>query len=98
MSPRSLQAWVDEGKGMPQSLAQAGAITSVGATPLIVLSRGQTVDPDPDWQRMQTEFLRLSSNSQQLFADRSGHNVEFDQPEAAVGAIEKMVDLTRHGN
>ena len=24
-----------------------------------------------------------------------GHNVEFDQPEAAVSAIEKMVELTR---
>ena len=47
---------------------------------------------------MQTEFLGLSSNSQQLFADRSGHNVEFDQPDAAVAAMQKMIDLTRHGN
>jgi hypothetical protein len=44
---------------------------------------------------MQTELLGLSSSSQQLFADRSGHNIEFDQPEAAVVAIEKMVEQTR---
>jgi hypothetical protein len=44
---------------------------------------------------MQTELLGLSSSSQQIFADKSGHNVEFDQPEAAVGAIEKMVEQTR---
>ena len=44
---------------------------------------------------MQTEFLELSSSSQQLFADKSGHNIEFDQPEAAVGAIEKMVEQAR---
>jgi pimeloyl-ACP methyl ester carboxylesterase len=98
MRPGSFQAWLDEGKAMPQSLVQAGAVTSFGATPLIVLSRGLTKDPDQDWQRMQTEFLGLSSNSQQLFADRSGHNVEFDQPDAAVGAIQKMIDLSRHGN
>jgi hypothetical protein len=83
---------------MPQSFVQAGAVTSFGATPLIVLSRGMTKEPDSDWQRMQTELLGLSSQSQQLFANESGHNVEFDQPQAAVGAIERMVELTRHGN
>ncbi|MBV9546367.1 MAG: hypothetical protein JOY61_18505, partial [Chloroflexi bacterium] len=93
--PRSFQAWLDEGKGMPQSFVQARAVTSFGATPLIVLSRGTTLEPDQDWQRMQTELVGLSSNSQQLFANESGHNVEIDQPEAAVGAIEKMVDMTR---
>jgi hypothetical protein len=71
-------------------------VTSFGATPLIVLSRGLTVEPDQDWQRMQTELLGLSSNSQQVFANQSGHNVEIDQPDAAVGAIEKMLELTRH--
>ena len=40
---------------------------------------------------MQTELLQLSSNSQQMFADKSGHNIEIDQPEAAVTAIVKMV-------
>jgi hypothetical protein len=48
------------------------------------------------WQRMQRELLELSSSSQQLFADRSGHTVEFDQPEAASAAIERIVELTGH--
>ena len=96
--PGSFQAWLDEGKGMPQSFVQAGAVTSFGATPLIVLSRGRSKDSDQDWQRMQTELVGLSSNSQQLFAENSGHNVELDQPEAAVGAIDKMVELTRQSN
>jgi hypothetical protein len=29
--------------------------------------------------------------SQQVFADTSGHNIEFDQPAAAIGAIVQMV-------
>jgi hypothetical protein len=44
---------------------------------------------------MQTELLDLSSSSQQVFADKSGHNIEFDEPEAAVSAIERMVEQTR---
>ena len=95
VTPRTLQAWLDEGKGTSDSLDQAGAVHSFGALPLIVLSRDPLVDPDPDWQRKQTELLKLSSSSQQLFADKSGHSIEFDQPDAAVGAIEKMVEQAR---
>jgi pimeloyl-ACP methyl ester carboxylesterase len=95
VTPRSLQAWLDEGKGTSDSLAQAGAVHSFGATPLIVLSRGVVVDPNSDWQAMQTQLLELSPISQHMFADRSGHAIEFDQPEAAVGAIQKMVEQTR---
>jgi hypothetical protein len=60
---------------------------------LIVLSRG--LDPDPDWQAMQTELLQLSSHSQQLFAEKSGHNIQLDQPEAAATAIVQMVAQLR---
>jgi hypothetical protein len=66
-------------------LAEAGAVTSFGAIPLIVLSRG--LDTDPEWRARQTELLRLSSNSEQLFAEASGHNIQIDQPAAAVSAI-----------
>jgi pimeloyl-ACP methyl ester carboxylesterase len=69
------------------------AVESIGAVPLIVLSRG--LDPEQDWQAMQTDLLHLSSNSQQLFADKSGHNIQLDQPEAAVGAIVTMVEQIR---
>lgn len=90
---RAVQAWADEGNGMPASLVQAGAVKSFGDVPLIVLSRG--LDSEPDWQKMQAELLQLSSNSQGLVADKSGHNIHFDQPEAAVGAIVRMVEQLR---
>lgn len=90
VTPRSIQAWVDEGAVMPESGAQAQAVKTFGDLPLIVLSRG--LDQEPDWQAMQAELLQLSSNSQQLMADQSGHNIEIDQPEAAVAAIEKIVE------
>jgi len=93
VTPRSIQTQLDEGTGMPESLAQAGAVTSFGTIPLIVLSRG--LDRDQDWQRMQTELLHLSSHSHHLIADQSGHNIQLDQPAAAVGAIVQMVEQIR---
>jgi pimeloyl-ACP methyl ester carboxylesterase len=93
VTPRSIQAWADEGAGMLESGAQARAVKTFGDLPLIVLSRG--LDQDPDWQAMQAELLQLSSNSQQFIAEKSGHNIQIDQPEAAVAAIVKMVEQLR---
>ncbi len=94
VTPRQLQTYVlDENAGMGTSLAQASAVTSLGDLPLIVVSRG--LDPDADWQRLQADLLHLSSRSEQRFADRSGHLVQLDQPEAAVGAIVAMVERVR---
>ena len=41
------------------------------------------------------EVLELSSNSQQLFAENSGHVIQADEPEAAVAAILQMVEQVR---
>jgi pimeloyl-ACP methyl ester carboxylesterase len=93
VTPRSFQTLQDEGTGMPESFMQASAVTTFGDVPLIVLSRG--LDPDRDWQAMQTELLHLSSHSQHMFADKSGHNIQLDQPEAAVAVIVQMVAQLR---
>lgn len=91
--PRNLQAYADESQAMADSAAQANAVQSFGDLPLIVLSRG--LDPEPDWQAMQSDLLQLSSNSEQWIAEQSGHNIEIDQPQAAVAAIVKMVEQVR---
>jgi pimeloyl-ACP methyl ester carboxylesterase len=92
-TPRFVQTFLDEGMGISEGGAQAKAVTTLGALPLIVLSRGK--DQDPDWAASQVSFLQLSTNSQQLFADRSGHRIMIEQPEAAVASIVKMVELVR---
>jgi pimeloyl-ACP methyl ester carboxylesterase len=95
---RSLQAAIDEGRGMQESLAQARRVTTLGSVPLIVLSRGLregSAGEDEKWQREQSALLLLSSHSQQVFAEKSGHNIQFDQPAAAVGAIVQMVAQLR---
>jgi pimeloyl-ACP methyl ester carboxylesterase len=91
--PQSVQAFIDDSRGMPASGVQASAVKSFGDLPLIVLTA--KLNDMPGWPAWQTELLQLSSNSQQLFAENSGHNIEFDEPDAAVAAIVKMVELVR---
>lgn len=93
VAPRSIQAFTDEGMGISEGGAQAKAVTSLGALPLIVLSRGK--DQDAKHTAAQTDLLQLSTNSQQFFADQSGHPIMIEQPDAAVTAIVKMVELVR---
>jgi pimeloyl-ACP methyl ester carboxylesterase len=93
VTPRSVQAWSDEGAGIQASLAQADAIKSFGDLPLIVLTGA--LDQMAGWETMQAELLELSSNSRQVVAENSGHNIQIDQPEAAVAAIVDMVSQVR---
>jgi pimeloyl-ACP methyl ester carboxylesterase len=93
VTPRFVQTFLDEGRGMAEGGAQARAVTTLGALPLIVLSRGK--DQDAKWAASQAGFVRLSTDSQQLFADQSGHRIMIEQPEAAVAAIVKMVERLR---
>ncbi len=93
VAPRSVQTFTDEGIGMSEGGAQARAVTSLGALPLIVLSRGK--DQDAKHTAAQTDLLQLSTDSQQSIADQSGHPIMIEQPEAAVAAIVKMVSRLR---
>ena len=69
------------------------AVTTLGTLPLIILSA--RLDDTADHAASQAGFLQLSTNSQQLFAEPSGHRIMMDQPEAAVAAITQMVEQVR---
>jgi len=93
VTPRSTQTLLDEGRGMSEGGAQARAVTTLGALPLIVLSRGK--DMDAESAGSQERYLQLSTDSQHLIADQSGHRIMIEQPEAAVAAIIQMVQEVR---
>jgi hypothetical protein len=94
--PPYFQATDNESQGLPASGAQAAAVKTFGDLPLIVLTA--KLNNIPGWPEWQTELLQLSSNSQQLFAENSGHNIQADEPEAAVAAILQMVQQVREEN
>jgi len=91
--PQSLQASSNEYRELPASAPQAAAVKSLGDLPLIVLTA--RLNDNPGWPEWQTELLQLSSNSQHLFAENSGHVIQSDEPEAAVAAILQMVQQVR---
>ena len=93
VTPRSTQTLLDEGRGMSEGGAQARAVTTLGALPLIVLSRGK--DMDAESAASQARYLQLSTDSQHLTAEQSGHRIMIDQPEAGIAAIVKMVSQLR---
>jgi pimeloyl-ACP methyl ester carboxylesterase len=93
VTSRTAQALTDEFIGMSEGGAQARAVTTLGALPLIVLSRGK--DMDAESAASQARYLKLSTNNQHLIADQSGHRIMIDQPDAAVAAILKMVEQLR---
>jgi pimeloyl-ACP methyl ester carboxylesterase len=83
---------------------------SLGARPIRVLSTGyhgiHALDPshplDPQRQRYeqeveraQAQWLELSSNSKQLFTDRSSEYIPFDQPGFVVADIREVYSQSR---
>jgi pimeloyl-ACP methyl ester carboxylesterase len=91
--PQSLQATDNELQSLPSSASEASSVKSFGDLPLIVLTA--RLNDIPGWPEWQTELLQLSSNSQHLFAENSGHNIQADEPQAAVEAILQIVQQVR---
>ncbi|HJR79876.1 MAG TPA: alpha/beta hydrolase [Anaerolineales bacterium] len=91
--PQSLQATTNESQGMPAAGVEASAVKTFGDLPLIILTA--RLHNTPGWQDWQTELLQLSSNSLQLFAENSDHNIQVEEPDAAVASIIQMVEQIR---
>jgi hypothetical protein len=80
--------------------------STLGDLPLTVISHGQldanAVPPslgqqvrdeyEAAWQRLQVEITSLSTRGRRIVAERSGHNVIFDQPEIVIESILEMVE------
>lgn len=104
-------AYASEMEQMPANEAYlAKHRLSMGARPLRVLSTGNhgigTFDPNrrkdakqqkfqQDVMQVQGSWLELSSNSRQVFADRSSEYLPFDQPELVVSAIREVYDAAK---
>jgi pimeloyl-ACP methyl ester carboxylesterase len=83
---------------------------SLGSRPIRVLSTGNhgvhsfdpSRPPDPEQQkyeeevaREQAKWLKLSSNSRQLFTDKSSEYIPFDQPGFVVDAVREVFTQSR---
>jgi len=104
---RSAQEGVRELKAFRESAAQAGAITSVGDLPLVVLSH----DPDKPssefppqlsksinqaWEKMQEDLAHLSTRGTQRIAKNSSHYIQLDRPDMVVAAVRDVLNPVGH--
>jgi pimeloyl-ACP methyl ester carboxylesterase len=72
--------------------------------PLIVLSKTPTLDNDDDytpeqlqWNRnLQDRLAALSTNSEHIVADHSGHHIQLDQPDLVISAVLRVLDAAKH--
>ena len=85
--------------------ARTQPVSTLGDMPLTVISHGQldasAVPPglgpevaneyERAWQGLQREIASLSTRGRHIVAERSGHNIIFDQPEIIVESILEMV-------
>lgn len=109
LQTRYFTTLTDEGAALPETTDQVLYARLLGNLPLIVLTAtGPMWWPDLPtnvdqlkfhqmWLKLQTDLTRLSTNRRQLFADRSSHFINFDQPELINSAILQMLDQHRKG-
>jgi pimeloyl-ACP methyl ester carboxylesterase len=79
-----------------KSFEEVRSVTSLGSLPLIVLSQGSKDSKMSDerfqqWASLQLDLTKLSSNSQRVIAENSGHLVQLDQPELVISAVQWLI-------
>lgn len=85
----------------PKSLAEAGTVTSLGDTPLIVISAGHRFTGDLHFldsleSRLQSKQARLSTDSVHVLAPKSSHFVQLDAPDVVLASTRAVVDAVRN--
>lgn len=99
----------DESSSFAEEVRDPEPPASLGSLPLIVLTQGKKPEANvqfgiteefaiaqfAEWQILQRELTALSSNGRQLVAEKSGHVIQFEQPELVIQAISEMVTELR---
>lgn len=82
-------------RAVPEAMRKPGGFGALGNIPLIVISRAAR-DPasgsatPPEWLAAQDRLVALSMNSRHIAAEKSGHMIQFDQPQVIVDAIRQL--------
>jgi pimeloyl-ACP methyl ester carboxylesterase len=104
--PKYFQSNLDELAASGESDKQLSKTGSLGNIPLTVIRHGnpdlftsmpfeQAKQAEIVWQELQAELAKLSSNSQMIVAEKSGHGIQIDQPSLVVDAIRQMFESVR---
>jgi pimeloyl-ACP methyl ester carboxylesterase len=103
----SMYSYADEMSAIPVSMEQLRASPMrLGDKPLIVLSRGmkeadqsgsaeEADRAEQRWAELQTDLARRSSNGKLIIAEKSGHYIQFYQPDLVIDAVRQVVEAAR---
>jgi len=104
---RSMYSYADEISAIAVSMEQLRAAPMrLGDKPLIVLTHGMKEvnhagspegadQGEQAWAELQADLARRSSSGKQIIAEKSGHYIQFDQPDLVIDAIRQVVEATR---
>jgi pimeloyl-ACP methyl ester carboxylesterase len=99
-SPRGFQNMAAESAAMPTLFGQAQALTTLGDTPLMIVTASESVQAIDGWSAAQDRMAALSTNSGHRVAD-STHVALLDEQrgaEVSAQAIDDVVQAIRTGS
>lgn len=106
-STKSLYAFADELALIETSFNEVGANPmALGDKPLIVLTQGmnepipgmteeETILTRQGWRELQAELARRSRNGKQIIIEKSGHYIQFEQPEIVIDSVRQVIESIR---
>lgn len=87
----------DKLANIKKSFERVRSVTSLGSLPLIVLSQDSKDSKMSDerfqkWASLQLDLTKLSSNSEHIIAENSGHFVPLDRPDLVISAVKRLIE------
>ena len=95
-----------EAVDIEKSRAQVAAAQWRSSFPLFVVTRGRAPAANPlnlspeqrakmelAWKEMQADLLRRSTNGNQIIAEKSGHDIQKEQPELVINSIREVIQI-----
>jgi pimeloyl-ACP methyl ester carboxylesterase len=90
--PKFFEAMVRQAESLPRSAAQVSAAGDYGDIPLVVLSASSS---SPSQTKGHEALAHLSSQGKHIVASKSGHWIQFDEPQLVVESIREVVESVR---
>jgi pimeloyl-ACP methyl ester carboxylesterase len=93
--PKCFRAMADHLGALEEMTAVVAGVTSLSDVPLVIISSS---DQSPETIAKHRQLAGLSSQGRHLVATKSGHWVQFDEPELVVAAIRELVERARQSS
>lgn len=113
VTPKTLNAIIAEVESAEISANQLSKTGLLGDLPLVVISARHSnsafaemavtveipfEEADQAWFELQEELVTLSSNSQHFVSETGTHDINFDDPDLVVEAINRLLEMIREAN